>query len=50
MRNAIWILILAAGLMTVAACTATGENKQIPVVDGVPLGVGGWYGPAMGGR
>ncbi|HXZ00478.1 MAG TPA: hypothetical protein VEI03_10790 [Stellaceae bacterium] len=42
MRKATRTLILAAALMAVAACSGSGENKQVPVVDGVPLGGIGW--------
>jgi hypothetical protein len=42
MRKATRALILAAALMAAAACSATGENKQITVIEGVPVGGIGW--------
>lgn len=34
-------------LLSLAACSAYGENKQIPVINGVPIGVGGMGGPGI---
>lgn len=34
-------------LLSLAACSASGDNKQIPMINGVPIGVGGMGGPGI---
>lgn len=42
MGRAARTLILIAALMALTACSGSGENKPVSVVNGVPLGGIGW--------
>ncbi len=35
-------------VVSLAACSAYGENKQVPLINGVPVGVGGMGGGGVG--